>query len=140
MRKFVWMFALLTVLGMVGYALKAVGQTAKVIQLTPDEAKQAKALYDEQQALAKRQQEFDAAISHKYTETPSTLSVFSKPWTTYSTNSGWENGFVYSENFKFIVPKPYVSQIRSYPNNCWSTVLTGNDSSPSVSPALITTH
>lgn len=93
------------------------GQTAKVIQLSPDDAKQAKALYDEQIALDKRKAAFEELVRTRYL----TVKKGDKEWgdegVVFSINgagvtvktsyrAGWNYGqFEYSEDFKYIVPK-----------------------------------
>lgn len=92
-----------------GFSLAVAGQTAKVVQLSPDEARQAKALHDEQDSVAKKIAEFDQAIRTKYLSAPKNEEGHTN---TYSLNGkwiwvriGWGNGaFEYSEDFKFIVP------------------------------------
>lgn len=101
-------FIVFTMLTMISSA-----QTAKVIQLSQDDAKQAKALTDEQTALDKRKAEFEEAIRTRYL----TVIRGDKDWGDTSVQiwngagvksyrAGWDTGrFEYSEDFKFIVPK-----------------------------------
>lgn len=97
------------------------GQTAKVIQLSPEDAAQAKALHDEQTSLTQRQKDFDNKIEGIYTEVPIPTSGKAGQSCVYydasgynyygicgvsTKKNGWNYGFEYSDDFKFIVPKP----------------------------------
>ena len=99
-------------------------QTAKVEELNPDEANQAKALYAEQKDVEKRIEDFRKSIAKKYTmeekyatepyciNNSSTgllrqdlCSSTRKTKTKYlDTKEGWESGFQFSEDYRFIVP------------------------------------
>ena len=110
---------IIIILSLVGIAS---AQNAKVIQLSVDDASAAKALYEEKIALDKKISNFDDAIYKKYTEVLASPSirhgntcVYANVWPGGSSSGpcdafkvekeGWEHGFVYSEDFKFIVPK-----------------------------------
>ena len=107
------------------------GQTAKVIQLSPEDAKQAQALADEQKALDEKTAAFREAVKQKYLVTTErkeagdcyagvfmtnatsgflvlgdgTINWSSKPEPYY--RRGWRCGeYQYSDDFKFIVPVP----------------------------------
>jgi hypothetical protein len=95
-------------------AVPLTAQNAKVIQLSPEDAKQAKVLHDEQEAIAKKIVEFDQAVRTKYLTAPKEQEGHTY---TYNLNGswvwvkdGWGTGtFQYSEDFKFIVPVPGVT-------------------------------
>jgi uncharacterized protein CbrC (UPF0167 family) len=80
-----------------------------IAQLSPEEAKQAKALHDEQNSIAKRIVEFDQAVRARYLSAPKDQEghpqtyLFNGSWVWVK--DGWGTGnFQYSEDFKFIVP------------------------------------
>jgi hypothetical protein len=50
------------------YSLGAIGQDAKVIALTPEEARQAKFMQDQVDIAIKRQKDFYESLRHKYTQ------------------------------------------------------------------------
>lgn len=124
-------------IAVLGCSMVVSAQTAKVVQLTPDEAKQAKVLHDEQIALSKRQSDFDQAIAAKYTteerkggwiciangctegSTKGTKQLVYR-----DTKEGWNLGFVYSDDFKFIVPKTYTPPA-STTSPCWTNTNSG---------------
>lgn len=99
-------------IAILGCSVAIGAQTAKVIQLSPEEARQAKSLRDQQDAIAKKIAEFDQTIRDKYLKAAKEEEGHTA---TYSLNgkwiwikSGWGNGsFQYSEDFRFIVPVPY---------------------------------
>ncbi len=124
------MKSLVVVLLLAGFSLSALGQTAKVIQLSPEDAAQAKSLYAQQAAIQKKIDALNDKITTQYTSeavpegnciaTAYGSWVFSGPCSgmgapTSSVKPGWENGFEFSEDFKFIVPKPIPPQTLS---NC----------------------
>ena len=97
-------------------SLPCVAQTAKVLQLTPDEAKQAKTLYDQQAALEKQIADFHDAITKKYLHEKNVAGYDPKTfagwlYTEGQSKPGWFNGFEYSEDFQFIVPKSYTPSV-----------------------------
>jgi hypothetical protein len=75
------------------------GHAAQVIQLTPEEAAQAKALYAEKAAVEAKIGALTAKISEKYLW--ETCSVYPGCWTL---KLDWYWGFEYSTDFRFIVP------------------------------------
>ena len=83
-------------------AAAAFGQTAQVIQLTPDEAKQAAALYAERAAVEAKIETLRVSISvaHFPSQKQQDRNLI-----LYDTT--WLNGFVYSTDFKYIVPAPF---------------------------------
>jgi hypothetical protein len=104
-------------------AVPVFAQTAKVIQLSPEDAKEAKLLYDLKKDLVKQQDEFDekirkAYLTTTYKATKNSVCYWSLYGSVYYTSSvsengictgikeGWYNGFNYSEDFLFIVPNP----------------------------------
>lgn len=97
MKRLVTVFASLVFAG----CLQA--QTAKVIQLSPEDAAQAKALYAQKADIEKQIAGLEQKITTKYLakDKSSSFWVFnnqeSSPWP-------WLNGFEYSDDFKFIVP------------------------------------
>jgi hypothetical protein len=98
-------------------ALSLNAQSAKVIQLSPEDAKQAKQLHDASEAAAKKESEFQDVIRERYlkaskeeeghTQTYGYLFTFQGKEKShgYWVKSGWGNGtFEFSEDFRFIVP------------------------------------
>lgn len=95
-----WLYSLILLA-----APAAFGQTAQVIQLTPDEAKQAAALYAEKNAVEAKIEALRKSISAAHIHPQSRendVFIFYDPT--------WVLGFVYSTDFKFIVPAPFVTQ------------------------------
>lgn len=105
-------------------------QTAKVVALSPEDAAQAKALYDAQQKANKQLDDFRQAITNKYAmedrEEGHLTGVVCGEWTKDGLlqatpckepktppkkvmrrvlKEGWFYGFAFSEDFKFIVPE-----------------------------------
>ena len=127
------------VVAALGCAMAASAQTAKVVQLTPDEAKQAKALYDQQQELTKVTEQFRAALRDKYLKRPPdppqpkvTVGSFSLCGVSlcpanYSPSpykAGWESGeYIYTDDFKFLVPKPYQNGSSSYGSSNYGSII-----------------
>ena len=92
-----WLYSLILL------AAPVFGQTAQVIQLTPDEAKQAAALYAEKAAVeakieALRTVIIKAHIDKIREESKGDFYTFS--------DGTWVGGFLYSTDFKYIVPAP----------------------------------
>jgi hypothetical protein len=103
-------------------------QTAKVVQLSPQDAEKARQLYDAAQAAQKAYEDFRTEVAHKYidyvsatngdslvmcgTFTPGGLYQAApcpgdKPSDvvkTFMPQASWENGFDFSADFKYIVP------------------------------------
>lgn len=127
-------------IAVLGFTLAAAGQTAKVIQLSPEEARQAKALRDQQDAIAKKIADFDQAIRIKYLTAPKDDEGHTQ---TYSLNgkwiwvkSGWGSGsFQYSEDFRFIVPSsvPYIPPLNTCQSILCAVTLTPANSSTFIS-------
>jgi hypothetical protein len=115
MRTFLVLALLLVIAGAC-----APGQTAQVIQLTPEEAKQAAALYAEKAAVEAKIEALRVTLNDKYARSVcpagATCSCLFNVGTGYCISdriykSGWENGFIYSSDFKFIVPAPLPSTL-----------------------------
>ena len=108
-------------------SLVSAAQTAKVIPLSASDAAQAKSLYDRQIALNKAKSDFEAIVKDKYL-TKESDSILAATCATLALDGsgisyssipcpdpkahkikipidGWSNGFEYSEDFKYIVPK-----------------------------------
>jgi hypothetical protein len=77
--KYLWIAALL----LLGTPLFA--QDAKVVELIPSDAREAKAAYDEMKAAEKKWQDLNAKLQRTY--------------------KGFDGGIEFSSDFKFIVPK-----------------------------------
>jgi hypothetical protein len=88
-------------------AAPMLAQTAKVVELKPEEAAEAKQLHDAADRAKKAADEFDAKIGERY--------VWSEGSTanSYSLKPGWPYGFEFSDDYRFIVPKPYQAQAPS---------------------------
>jgi len=100
-------------------SLPAFSQTAKVIQLTPDEARQAKDLYDQEQALKQKRADFDDAIRKKHIfDNPEKYKGLYYAPGFPPLKEGWTREFEYSEDFKFIVPQRFISSGSMNWNNC----------------------
>lgn len=104
-------------------------QTAKVVILSPEDAAQAKALYEEKAAVEKKIADLQAQISHKYISRelifptaacitleradgtfpdctpPKPTAQQEKASHEWHILEGWNLGFEFSEDFKSIVPK-----------------------------------
>lgn len=76
-------------------------QTARVVELSASDTAQAKALYVEQEALTKRTIAFRESIQKRYLYDPSVPARSFSPF-----KEGWDIGFQYSVDFRFIVPLP----------------------------------
>ncbi len=117
-------------IAILGLSMAASAQTAKVIQLSSEDAKQAKMLHDQQEAIAKKIADFDQAVRAKYLTAPKEDEGHTQ---TYSLNdkwiwvkSGWGSGsFQYSEDFRFIVPIPYTPSPSPYPCQSNLAILCG---------------
>ncbi len=92
--------------------LTAAGQTAKVIQLEPADAAQAKLLHEQAVAAAKKEVDFMETVRWKYLKSNNaytSIHLFVSPNNMneehYDLKSGWGDGtFEFSEDFRFIVP------------------------------------
>ena len=91
--------------------LSALAQTAKVVTLKQEEAAKARQLHEAAAAAQKASDDFDAQIAQTYTQSKAegivTWSPNGSHTAAYINRDGWDYGFEYSEDFKFIVPKPY---------------------------------
>lgn len=90
-----------------GCSMVAAAQTAKVVQLSPEDAKEAKTLHDEQDNLTARMNAFHDRIQRKYLAAKEGESYDGLIWSSVDKlriKSGWFEGFEYSEDFRFIVP------------------------------------
>lgn len=103
-------------------SFSAFGQTAQVIQLSPQDTAKAKLLYDAKQNALENEQIFMYEIRNKYLVHQGeriTRDVTDKGavvWTGSEQDyvlPEWLNGFEYSADFKFIVP---VSQVKGSGN------------------------
>lgn len=120
-------------------------QDAKVIALDPADAAKAKALFEEkarvEKGIADLQNKIqDAYVSHDeetvnygiscpmfiYTGAPCLAKKDDKPAKRpmiRALNDGWKLGFVYSDDFKFIVPKPQPFPLVTPPcSETWSVM------------------
>ena len=82
-------------------SITALGQTAKVIALSPEDAKEAKSLYAQQAEIEKRIDMFRLQISDTYLRNYEKKNPY-----VFSPKPGWDAGFLFSEDFKYIVPRP----------------------------------
>lgn len=89
----------------VAISIGAHAQTAKVIALSPEDAKVAKELIQAQDALTKRKAEFEASIRAKYL-TAQKGESYTSTFGGERIRSGWDYGFEFSEDWKYIVPAP----------------------------------
>lgn len=135
-------FALISTLLLVLFLLSPLllpAQTAKVIQLSPEDAKQAQNLYAEKAEVEAKIADLQNKIKVEY------LSEYQESFGSY-TLPGWELGFEYSTDFKFIVPKPTPLNLNSlFPStgNCsWiapaTGTITGTNSTVQLSDGLVT--
>src|ERR1700735_1313081 len=101
-------------------ALAASAQTAKVVQLSPLDAEKARSLYEQSDRIDKEISDLEVQIGQQYISNmePRTGCVnYNKALDsvpceepkgkTFTLQPGWESGFVFSDNFKFIVPKHF---------------------------------
>jgi|ERR1700721_1118235 len=91
------------------FAALAYGQDAKVVQLSSEDAAQAKVLHQATIDAQKAEAEFVVVVRNKYLqeEPPLPKGIFNF-WSpcSFRAISGWGCGeFTYSEDFRFIVPK-----------------------------------
>lgn len=101
---------------LVALTVPLLGQTAKVIALTPNETARAKQLKMDQENLTIETQEFELMIKHEYLMTSPPANVIPNAiyngcsgnncWSS-NWKPGWGNNgeFEYSEDYRFIVPK-----------------------------------
>ena len=110
--------ALLSVLLAVPLILNA--QTAKVIKLSDADAEQAKALYAEKAQVETKITELEIKIHKDYITlwSPSEQNGVSYGFP----KSGWTSlEFEYSDDFKYIVPKPYPANFVIGGTGCFTT-------------------
>jgi hypothetical protein len=101
-------------------------QTAQVIQLSSTDSDTAQSLYAEKASVEKQIASLEQKIKKSYL-TPAVTGGYSFCVNKYctSTRGYWDNGFEYSSDFKFIVPKPapptptYTIQSCPY-SYCWA--------------------
>lgn len=117
---------------------QAFSQTAKVIALSPEDAKQAESLYQQKKDIEDKIAKLEDLVKNKYLIEGVPLYMgcvfieIANPYPNqtnlhYCRLAGWEGGFQFSEDFKFIVPKPPVlhgDQWNIYPS-CGSGFLAG---------------
>jgi hypothetical protein len=111
----------LITVGILFIAVTLNAQTAKVIELSADDAKEAKALHEAQLDLDSKVLALHTRILADYL-TDKSGGKLRNPWVgnysgnvTWLTNGdvykvGWSGEFEYSDDFRFIVPKTYISQ------------------------------
>jgi hypothetical protein len=87
---------LLITLALFALTIPCFSQHAKVVELKPSEVTRIKSLYNQRDQIAKEINEFESQIRKTYITDCSEKSCNLKP--------GWEWGFEYSEDYKFIVP------------------------------------
>lgn len=119
-------------------AFCAHAQDAQVVILSADETREAKRLYEEQKAAEKRFEDFREVIRVRHLTTAETYNacvntVTGKgdcPRTEHVTRFGWAAGFMFSQDFRAIVPLPQPVQTwprySTYPPNA-IPVVTYND-------------
>ena len=96
---------LIVAIAAVSFSLGAQAQTAKVIPLTPAEATEAKSLYEQKALIEFKMKDLEHRIQTSHlldTSTPTQNSGFLSNFQRWL--PGWNGGFQYSEDFKFIVP------------------------------------
>ena len=88
-------------------ASTACAQSARVVQLSPSDVPEAQRVYAALAEAQKAVEAFNAKVAKEYLNNPPCGWVMSSSdlCSAYPT-PGWENGFIFSEDFKFIVPKP----------------------------------
>ena len=93
-------------------------QTAKVIQLSPEDATKAAALYQQKADIEKQITDLEEKITESYLKGKADSYFCGVGYICVASpapKSGWESGFEYSSDFKFIVPKPVSTSIGLYP-------------------------
>jgi hypothetical protein len=114
---------IIAILGL-SISLTVSAQTAKVVQLSPLDAEKARSLYEQRDRIDKEISDLEVQIGHQYISNmePRTGCVnynqdldsvpCEKPkGKTFTLQPGWESGFEFSDNFKFIVPKLVESKV-----------------------------
>ena len=110
MTKKLLIFALFIFIG----AGTVLAQTAQVIQLSPTDAAKAKQLYTEKAQILSEIHAFKTKIQEKYVPHSSGIFSLNDP------SIVWGNGFEFSTDYKFIVPKYYVQSLN---NNTYSCIV-----------------
>jgi hypothetical protein len=94
-------------------------QTAKVIQLSPEDAAEAKSLYEQKAAIEQKIEAMEEKVATDYLEDKTKPAAYrycvkfvgdtcvqgGPKDVHYPRRDGWESGFEFSVDFKFIVPK-----------------------------------
>lgn len=121
-----------------------IGQTAKVIALSPEDAAEAKTLYTQKAEIEKRIINLTDTIQHKYlalVPPHEGLNGFRH------FKDGWSIGFEFSEDYKFIVPKVWTplpsSPCCSASWGCFNpnpATITGTAPTPSSNGNLVMTY
>ena len=112
-----------------GVPLKA--QTAQVIELPKETADRVKSLYEQKAKIEAdieaERQKIEEKILHPLRDKLEERYNKSNGIWFASGDEGWPNGFEYSSDFRFIVPKqsPPVS-IQNYPGCSWISPVTSN--------------
>lgn len=78
-------------------------QTANVIELKPDDALKVKTAWQELQKAEARWKDVNDLIDFSYVEVPYENALISGR--SYHPREGFQNGFEFSNDFKYIVPK-----------------------------------
>jgi hypothetical protein len=119
------------------FAVGAIAQDAKVVALSADEAAQAQALYARKAEIEKQISDLYDELDKKYIQSSHVYSskyqivlsgckkISETQQVCTGSRAGWDWGFVYSEDFKYIVPKPRPPAIPVY-NNCGGMATWGN--------------
>lgn len=120
-------------------AVSTQAQTAKVVALRPEDAAQAKSLDDQQKALDRAKDRFRKHIARDYLTDAETAKEkkgreawslwldtergkAERPHPPRTWKDGWDNGFIFSDDFKYVVPAQQGSgeALTSYPSwNCF---------------------
>lgn len=107
-------------LALLALSLAAQAQTAKVIELSPEDAVKAKSLYEQQVSIGKQIDDLKMQVQKKYLKPAKgeTCNIYYSSGECYT--SSWATGFEYSDDFRFIVP----AKTPSAPTNCYGSMLT----------------
>jgi hypothetical protein len=110
--------AILVMSGILSLSSVLPAQTAKVITLSDKDSAEIKTLYAQQSAIEKKIADFRNNITKNYISQAVSSGVCQQNYSGYffgaihfSDNSercykiGWEHGFIYSDDFRFIVPQ-----------------------------------
>ena len=97
-------------------SIAAFTQAGKVLELDLADAKEAKSAYDDMTRANKRMADFNQRMREKYLVVKDGSDSAASNIATCLTGTangcayyrkGWENGFEYSDDFRFMVPSPY---------------------------------